>query len=225
MTLNYDVAFSGSSGNAVRIENIIFDIGVPYKDIEYMFNEHNINAIFVSHEHPDHLNMATYNKIINEHPFIKIYGTSNALEKLKMNNYNVDNFQVTHDRQRINVHGTVVTIYEAKHEEGVTTNTYEVYLPNLYSYVFGTDFYDFKDLPQGKYDAFFIEANHDENYKEALIKQYGSLDEIPVWLQHSSDRHTTKQAALQFYAKHRINEKSIFEPLHKSSRFYDISIE
>lgn len=225
VNIDYDIAYSGSSGNAVQIGNLLFDIGVSYKKIKDLVAK--VDAILISHEHPDHLSIPTYNAIRLDYPFMKIFGPMNVWLKLKRHHCDVSNFIVTHDREQIYIKGTTIKIYVAKHEKGVQTNTYEVYLPNLISFVFGTDFYDFNDLPQGKYDACFIEANHDANYKQYVAdKDYnGHIDEIPSWLIHSTGRHTTKQQALEYYVKHRISQNSIFEPLHKSSRFYDLDFE
>lgn len=220
--IDYDIAYSGSSGNAVRIENLLFDIGKPYKDIESLVDQ--VDAIFISHKHPDHLNLPAYRKIRLKHPFLRIFGPMNVWVKLHNEGADTKNFIVTHQHETLYVNGTVVKIFEAKHEAGVTTNTYECYLPNLTSFVFGTDFYDFNDLPQGKYDAFFVEANHDARYREYLADKYfdGSTTAIPQWMIHSTSRHTTKQRAMKYYLDHRISSDSIFEPLHKSSRFYSL---
>lgn len=220
--INYDIAYSGSAGNAVRIENLLFDIGKPYKDIKQLVNQ--VDAILISHKHPDHLNVPAFRKIKLEHPFLRIFGPLNVWTKLHNEGVDTSNFIVTHQHETLFINGTTVKIFEAKHEEGVTTNTYECYLPNLTSFMFGTDFYDFKDLPQGKYDAFFVEANHDANYREYLADKYfdGSTTDIPFWMIKSTGRHTTKQQAMQYYLAHRISANSIFEPLHKSSRFYSL---
>lgn len=220
--INYDIAYSGSTGNAVRIENLLFDIGKPYKDIKQLVNQ--VDAILISHKHPDHLNIPAFRKIRLEHPFLRIFGPLNVWTKLHNEGVDTSNFIVTHQHETLFINGTTVKIFEAKHEEGVITNTYECYLPNLTSFMFGTDFYDFNDLPQGKYDAFFVEANHDANYREYLADKYfdGSTADIPFWMIKSTGRHTTKQQAMQYYLAHRISANSIFEPLHKSSRFYSL---
>lgn len=218
--MNYEIAFSGSSGNCVRIENILFDIGVPYNKMKYLLKD--IDAIFISHEHTDHLNLSTYNQIIKNH-FIKIFAPIGVKKRIKEKGLD-DSFVIeTKNQDEINVKGTIVKIFKAKHEGDVITDTYECYLDDLTSFMYGTDFYDFKDIPQGLYDAIFIEANHDENYRDLLVKQFKGNP--PLWQFNSTDRHTTKQEAYEFYIKHRIDENSIYEPLHKSSRFFDLNQE
>lgn len=221
--IDYDIAYSGSSGNAVRIENILFDIGKPYKDIKQLVDR--VDAIFISHKHPDHLNLAAYNQIRLNHPFLRIFGPMNVWTELHNKGCDTQAFYVTHQHQNIFINGTTIKIFEAKHEAGVITNTYECYLKDLTSFVFGTDFYDFNDLPQGKYDAFFIEANHDANYLQYLAdKDFdGDIGAVPHWMTHSTGRHTTKQQAMEYYVAHRLSQDSIFEPLHKSSRFYNLN--
>lgn len=218
--LDYDIAFSGSSGNAVRIENVLFDIGRKYDDIAYMLPD--VKAIFISHKHSDHLSVATYKKIVLHYPMMKFFANVDVLAKLKEGKAKVDNFTVVNGGETIDIKGTIIKIFNTKHETTVLTNAYEGYTKDLTSFVYGTDFYSFDDLPQGRYDYVFVEANHDENYKEILKERNGGED-VPPWIFHSTDRHTTKQAALEYFTKHRSSTKAVFEPLHKSSRFYDLN--
>ena len=52
--LNYEIIASGSSGNCVVIEDMMFDVGVPYSKIrKYLYN---IKYLFISHAHSDHIN-------------------------------------------------------------------------------------------------------------------------------------------------------------------------
>ena len=70
--MEYKVIQSGSKGNAVIINNnILVDCGVPYaklkdylKDIEYLF---------ITHKHSDHLKKSTFKSIRNKWKHIKIY--------------------------------------------------------------------------------------------------------------------------------------------------------
>ena len=70
--MEYKIIQSGSKGNAVIINNnILIDCGVPYmklkdylKDIEYLF---------ITHKHSDHLKKSTFKSIRNKWKHIKVY--------------------------------------------------------------------------------------------------------------------------------------------------------
>lgn len=222
--MNYDVAFSGSSGNAVRINDILFDIGISYKDKKMQELIDECNTIFVSHKHGDHLNLTTYKYLCEYYPLTKIYVNEQTKDFIvnATPRYNHSNLHVFHDRDQILVGDTEIDIYQTKHERPAISTAYKGILPNLDEFVFATDFYDFNDLPQDKSDYFFIEANHDENYKWYLkeIERLGG-QKLESWILKSTGRHTTKQDALRYYQEHRRSKSSKFIPLHKSSRFYD----
>lgn len=226
MKLQYDATFSSSAGNAVLINNILFDIGISRKDKHFLKLLKQAHAIFISHKHDDHLNIGTLKWIARFYPLIPIYVNQDTYDFIKTKIKDVSyQIKVVKDKDIIKVDNTmIVQIFKTKHEEDVQTMGYLVTMSDFTQYVFATDFWDFKDLPQGKYDYIFVEANHDEQYAW-LLRQLADLQgrTIAPWLFHSSDRHTTKQDAFNYYLTHRMSKDSVFVPLHKSSRFYEIT--
>ena len=108
---NFYPLFSSSSGNSYLIEtenaNILIDIGVTYKKIKEALNHFskepsNIDAIFITHEHSDHIK--GLNIFIKNNPSIPIYssfGTSeyikNMLEKANISTDNLISFSGSKD--------------------------------------------------------------------------------------------------------------------------------
>lgn len=221
--MNYNIINSGSDGNAVVVNHILFDIGLPYQRLKKEINFMDLDAIFISHKHGDHLNVSSYKHIIQDYPLLPIYAPINVHEKLK--NIPSKSLHLTSQHEQIELPNNLVTIYQAHHEEGIMTDTYEVQTRELDFFMYATDFWNFNDLPQGKYDYCFIEANHDENwlqiYKELHPTKDGSVD-LPYWTVKSTNRHTTKQAAQKYFLQHAYSSKSVEVELHKSSRFYDL---
>ncbi len=82
--------FSGSSGNCIYIEfsenyGVLVDVGKSNKQLEAAFRLNNINpknikAIFITHEHSDHI--AGLKIFIKNHD-VKVYGSSGTLFALK----------------------------------------------------------------------------------------------------------------------------------------------
>lgn len=72
------VAASGSKGNAVMFDNVLIDVGVPYKRIQKLLRY--VDYIFISHRHMDHINLATLETINKQWPEIKVFTNSDVLD-------------------------------------------------------------------------------------------------------------------------------------------------
>lgn len=75
---NITVVASGSKGNAVIFDNVLIDIGVPYKRIQRLLRH--IDYIFISHRHGDHINITTLETINKQWPKIKVYTNQDVLD-------------------------------------------------------------------------------------------------------------------------------------------------
>ena len=101
--LNLYPLFSSSSGNMYLIEtekaNILIDIGVTYKKVKESLEAisketSNIDAIFITHEHSDHIK--GLNVFIKNHPNVSVYTSTGTAEylrasliKSKINSFNI----------------------------------------------------------------------------------------------------------------------------------------
>lgn len=66
--MNYEVISTGSKGNALLIENeILIDCGVSYRKLK----EKSIKLILLTHEHKDHFQPKTIQRLHKEHPLIR----------------------------------------------------------------------------------------------------------------------------------------------------------
>lgn len=88
--LNLYPLYSSSSGNMYLIEtknaNILIDIGVTYKKVKEALNyfskePSNIDAIFITHEHSDHIK--GINVFVKNNPSIPVYASFGTAEYLK----------------------------------------------------------------------------------------------------------------------------------------------
>ena len=203
--MNYKIIRSGSKGNAVIIEDMLFDIGVPFNKLKKHL--YYINYIFITHIHTDHLKISTVERIQKEFPRIKFIGNWEVASKIKLDhivgdvtqlslkNRQVQSFPCTHD---VACHGYVIDYKEKK-------------------FIYATDTADLDEAPKEKYDYLFIESNHDENKINAVRnnqKNYG----YDVW--KSAKRHLSTQQSKAFYYMYRKNKESEWIELHKSERFY-----
>lgn len=201
--LDYVILGSGSSGNAVRIGDIMIDCGLPYSKMKEELKK--CKALFITHIHGDHVKKETLKKIKQHHRRLKIFGNWQVAEK-----YEVDYITNT---KSIKMSDWILTPFEVPHDvicQGITLN-----FENGTDVIYVTDSAGTKTWRKGKYDYLFIESNHDENkLKQIQLKDY-KYDVIG-----GAKRHSSTQESKAFYYMNRKNSSSEWIELHKSGRFY-----
>lgn len=178
--INLYPLFSSSSGNMYLIEsenaNVLIDIGVTYKKVKDALNHFgkepsNIDAIFITHEHSDHIK--GLNLFVKNNPTIPIYAsfgtceyikkslitdgisTDNIIplkEKITVKDISVNYFSTSHDAidpvgYRISSNNKSITIAT---DLGMMTNDVFSYLKDCSLPVIETN-YDKEMLLAGKY--------------------------------------------------------------------------
>jgi glyoxylase-like metal-dependent hydrolase (beta-lactamase superfamily II) len=206
--MDYKIISSGSKGNCVIIQgekgNVMFDCGVPFRQIKKEL--YDVKYLVLTHTHSDHINKKTLQLICEEFPKIKIIGNhevhqvwncnfvANAGYRFETDDYTFFPFECLHD---VLCYGFVFEIDGQR-------------------IIYCTDTATMENAPDGPYDYFFIESNHDEKKLEKARNEYkGSYNPYL-----SGKRHLSTQAAKTFYFLHRRNLDSKFIELHKSERFY-----
>lgn len=203
--LDYKVIASGSKGNAVRIETIMVDCGVPFGKMEE--DLYKVDTLLITHAHSDHIKPRTLERIQKEFPRIKIYANADVAYQ-----YEVDKvigtapFDLGKRRRVIpfdGVHDVPVTYFVIQ-MKGLNilyaTDTCVVSVP--------------EDIPM---DWFFLESNYDERKLREEAKKYRHRGYDPA---ESNLRHLSTQKCKEFYYVHRRSQDSVLIELHKSSRFY-----
>lgn len=203
--LDYKIIATGSTGNAVRIENLMFDCGIPFKEMKEEL--YKVDSLFITHSHSDHVKEATLKAIRKEFPRIKVYGNANVAYQFDVDVV-VGTAPVKLKRNRTvipfdGVHDVPVTGYLVKMKDInllYMTDTAKVELP--------------EDIPL---DYVFLESNYDETKLRQLAKQYRRRGYNPM---ESSLRHLSTQKCKEFYYVHRRDKDSKLIELHQSHRFY-----
>lgn len=201
--LEYEIIGSGSSGNCVVIENLMIDVGLPYKKVEPHL--HKVDYLFITHKHGDHLNKSTYNRIRKMYPNIKTISNYEVAELVKVD-------LVTGER-KIKLRGNhIIHPFEVPHNVVTYGLTGKV---NGIDYIYVTDSAGTKEWRKGKYDYLFLESNHDKKKMRAMdLGKYG----YNVWA--NANRHTCYRDSKAFYLLNRKDKDSPWIELHKSARFY-----
>ena len=203
--LDYHIIASGSTGNAVRIENIMFDCGIPFakmKEDLYL-----VDSLMITHSHSDHIKPATLARIRKEFPRISVFANADVAYQ-----YDVDQvvgtsrFRLTKGRTVLpvaGVHDVPVTGYVVS-MKGINflymTDTSRVEVP--------------EDIPL---DYVFLESNFDERKLAEQSRLYKRRGYDPY---ESVFRHLSTQKCKEFYYLHRRSSGSVLVELHKSHRFY-----
>ncbi|WP_067090455.1 MBL fold metallo-hydrolase [Methanobrevibacter curvatus] len=250
MSLKLSVLASGSSGNIIYVESdesaILIDAGISKKQSEILLNKigknlSDIKAIFVSHEHVDHIRGVG---VINRGYNTLIYGNKDTLSCDKFRkitgNVNPDSLRLIEAEKAINFDDLKITAFSTSHDS-VNSQFYIIEHENK-KFVCLTDLGHLKpetlSLIKGA-NAYLIESNHDvdllingnrpEFNKKRILSKVGHLsnedcgthlseciDESThtVILGHLSKDHNNKSLALN----------TVKKILSENSRFFSNSL-
>ncbi|WP_099973871.1 hypothetical protein [Lactobacillus terrae] len=201
--LKYKVYGSSSAGNSVLINDVLVDIGLPYKKIcDCLYD---VKYILLTHIHSDHVNPATYSRIRKMFPNIKFIGNWQVSQKYRCDIVINAGYPQKIGRYTFNA-------FEAPHDVLVYGYYWKWYGQQI---MYVTDTYSLENAPDIKYDWFFLEANHDEKKLSQIDNKKYGYDAYA-----GAKRHLSTQQAKAFYYIHRRNTDAPWIELHKSSRFY-----
>lgn len=210
--MNYKILASGSSGNAILLNNgILLDCGVSFKLVAPYLAE--IKAIFISHEHHDHLNIQTLKKIHELRPTVRFMAgfwlkqqfilsgiKSSKIDVLKHNQiydyglFKIQPFILMHD-----VKNYGIKIYDIKTKEKI---------------VYAVDTNKIDHVEAVNYQLYLIEGNYDEEKLERNIKS--DIEKgIYSYGMRVKDTHLSIQAASE-YILNNAGANSQYEFIHQS---------
>lgn len=204
--LDFKVIASGSDGNAVRIENIMIDCGISFKDMKEEL--YKVDTLLITHSHGDHIKANTFKSIRKDFPRIKVYANAHVAYQ-----YDVD---VVIGTATLNLTKKRVVIpFEGKHDVPVTGFVIKMRGFNI---LYMTDT-NTVELPEEiPLDYLFLESNYDERKIREIGAQYKRASYDPRI--NSVTRHLSTQKCKEFYYLHRRSKESVLIELHKSNRFY-----
>lgn len=202
--LHYRVLYSGSTGNCVIIENMMFDCGVPFKAIKSSL--YYIDYLIITHTHSDHLKESTLNQIRKYFPNIKVIGNYEVAQTVPVDVI-ANSEYVVKGMESYNL-----IPFECEHDVLTYGYTFDIKGKRV---IYATDTNNLDAISKDdKFDYLFIESNHDEE-KIKLAKSTKGYDP-----KISAIRHLSTQKSKAFYYLHRKSKDSEWIELHKSKRFY-----
>jgi ribonuclease BN (tRNA processing enzyme) len=211
--LDYRVIASGSTGNAVRIRNIMIDCGIPFSKMKEEL--YKCQYLLITHDHLDHVKPATLSQIEKWFPNIEIYSTYKVARiSDSVTAINTDYLPIWLPKSRCNMwavpvpHNTLCFAYVLKFEDMEIVYATDLKTTNELS--------RFTEENGFQYNYTFLESNYDETKLRILGDSWRGQYNAYV---DSSERHLSKDESLKFYVKYRTEGGEYIE-LHKSTRFY-----
>lgn len=195
MQLPINIIGSGSHGNSVHIAplRLIIDLGFTYQKMIDNVNLDQIDFIALTHEHGDHINLATLKRVVKRHPHLRIIMSERLAHVLankdatlkdkikhKVITFPFDKPFVmeTRDKDAYTViphstaHGDIVNVaYEITYDKSQTHLLYATDLDTFDAHPSGFP----AGLPKGQQLAFnliFLEANYDEDVLNDYIERH-----------------------------------------------------
>lgn len=210
--MKYKILKTGSSGNAVLLENgLLLDCGVPFKLIEPHLKK--IKAVFVSHEHKDHMNISTLKRIHELRPtvrflvgfWLKRYLGMSGIKKSNIdylspnktydyNLFKIIPFILIHDVKNIGI-----KILDKKNKEKV---------------LYAVDTKKIDHIRAVNYNLYLIEANYDEEKLEQNIKR-DKENGLFSYGERVKETHLSIQQVSGWLLDN-AGENSVYEFLHRS---------
>ena len=206
MELDYKVIATGSKGNAVRIENVLIDAGVPYAKLKDELRK--VDTLFYSHFHGDHFKLSTLISIKKMYPHITVIANYEVAYKFPVTIISNENIPIKLKK------GVEIIPFKAIHDvacQGLVMMFHETRV------IFCTDTASMENAPDGKFDYCFLESNHDADKVKMLM---GKKNKYGYDVFQEAQRHLSTQACKNFYYMRRRDKESPLIELHMSSRFY-----
>ena len=184
----------GSSGNSVFVETegtrILVDAGVSGKKIEECLKDidvgcESIDALFITHEHSDHIKAAGIISRRYDIPLYATEGTWNAMEPL-IGSVSRKNRKIIYSGERTELNDMVIKPFSIPHDAAEPVG-YNIFSDNI-KMTIATDIGHCDDIVQeavADSDILLIEANHDiemlkrgpypYNLKQRILGLYGHM--------------------------------------------------
>ncbi len=194
----YNIIQTGSKGNAVVVENAMFDCGVSFKALHDHYK--NIDLVLLTHCHTDHINMKTIKRLAEERPTLRFAGGS-FLELDGIKNFDVLESGKTYD------YGAF-TVEPIKLAHDVPNYGYKVNF-NGHKVIYATDTANLDEIEAKGFDLYLIEANYTEEELQQRIAEKEENGEF-VYEHRVQETHLSKEQADDFILRNITNGEYVY---------------
>lgn len=203
----YNVIATGSTGNAViYFDSVLVDCGVPYASLKPFVRQ--LRLILLTHEHSDHINFSTLDRLMNERPTLRI-GCGEHMREYVSKYRNVDIYQPgpTYGYGMFSI--SPIKLYH-----DVPNFGYRLFCAGK-SVIHATDTAHLSGITAKNYDLYAIEHNYNEDIVYDIIAEKTARGEF-AHEKGSINTHLSEQQARDFIFNNK-GENSQVLRLHETS--------
>lgn len=205
----YQVIATGSTGNAVLYHQaILVDIGVPFSALQPHLQK--LRIVLLTHEHSDHINLATLRRLSAERPTLRI-GCCEWMEQYTTGLRNVDIYQPG----RVYNYGAF-QISPVKLYHDVPNCGYRI-IAGQTKILHATDTAHLQGIEAPGYDLYALEHNYDNEVVFEQIHEIESRGQF-AYQKGAINSHLSEQQARDFIFKNRAPHSRVLR-LHETRSY------
>ena len=209
--MNYNIISSSSKGNAVIYhDQILVDCGISYKKIKPYIND--LKIVLLTHEHKDHFNPITIQKLIGDRPTLRFACGQFLVEKLRdLGVVRIDVVEPgkVYDYKLFKI--SPITLYHDVDNFG-----YRIFKDD-YKIIHATDTVTMEGIKAKYYDLYAIEHNYDETTIDEEIADKLSRNEYAYEI-GAKNSHLSFQQAEAFINENKKEDSEVIK-LHVSHKY------
>lgn len=192
--MTYDVISTGSRGNAVVINDILIDCGVPFKELRKVYKS--IKLVLLTHKHSDHFKASTIKRLSEERPTLR-FGCCKWLAKRLVDcGVSPSRIDVLEIGKRYDYKQFAVVPVKLYHD--VPNCGYRLYFGRIRVF-YATDTRTLEGITAKGYDYYFVEANYVTEEMEQRIKEKQENGEFAYELRAMNEHLSKEQAENWIY--------------------------
>ncbi len=203
--MTYDVISTGSKGNAVVINDILIDCGVPFKKLTKVFKC--IKLVLLTHEHSDHFRASTIKRLAKERPTLRFGCCKWLVKRLVDCGVSPSQIDVLEIGTRYDYKQFAVVPVKLYHD--VPNCGYRLYFGRVRAF-YATDTRTLEGITAKGYDYYFVEANYITDEMKQRIKEKQDNGEFAYELRAMNEHLSKEQAENWIYENMTQKGKYIF---------------
>lgn len=206
--MKYDIISTGSQGNAVVINDVLIDCGVPFKDLKGVYKR--LNLVLLTHKHSDHFKPTTIQRLARERPTLRFGCCRWMVRRLIQCGVRTSNIDVFEIGARY-AYNKQLAVSPVKLYHDVPNCGYRLYFGRTRVF-YATDTRTLEGISAKGYDYYFVEANYITEEIKQKIAEKRANGEYPYEVR-AMNEHLSKEEANDFIYQN-MSQKSKYIYLH-----------
>lgn len=198
--------------------NLLVDIGISYKLLETVIND--INYVFITHIHGDHLNKSTVKRLAKDKPLITFIVGVHLLEALIDLDIPRHRIMIVESGKAYVLNNElkfdVIDLYHDVSNMGLRMRRYCDKRNRYIKTIYATDTSHLDGISALNYDYYFLEENYCEDKANKIIRLANRKRQF-THVNNSIHNHMSTQYLDLYMAKNNRNGKGKLIRLHQSS--------